>query len=92
MMSAETAFFLLKVAGALLTLAIAIIGFFIKMLISSVEKIRELVTILKTITDERSNQEVYKHSIIDNKLNSLDKSVQLHEIRLNTIETKLNID
>jgi hypothetical protein len=56
------------------------------------EKQKELISIMKTLIDERNTQCNFKHLGIDGKINSMDKTVQNHEVRLNIIETKLNID
>lgn len=91
-MNPETAFFLLKVAGGIISVMIAALSFFLVMQINNLERVREIVITLKTVTDEQRNQCNMKHNLIDNRISELYKTGQNHEIRLNTIETKLNID
>lgn len=84
----ETIFFLLKIAGGLITILIAGISFFLVASFNNLEKLRELTGTMKVIIDERQIQCSHKHSNIDVKFSRLETLAQNHENRIIILETK----
>lgn len=87
-MTIETAYFVMKIAGALIMILLAVSGFFLKNVISTVSELKSIVLKLEALEGVRGSQCSLFHSIIDKRLENFTKEIQNLDHRLTILESK----
>ena len=92
-MSPETYQFVLSMSGAIISLLLLILGFFIRLqiiatksLTNSVNSLVTSVEVLKTQQDNNDRGCITKHAVVDRRLDSHSEKINDHEKRLTRLE------
>ena len=83
---------ILSLAGALILLLLAIIGYFLKQQITASQALTDAVNSLTTTVQVMQARQEDQHPVIESRLTSHGKRLDCHDKQITVIETKLNIN